>query len=91
MMDIKFYSDNNMKQLKELVDKELDTIQDRLQHFKSSVIKDLNLKNCYRLNVMKDGFEVDTAIDSAIQYIISQTIRYCKLYYEVRIKKDSSS
>lgn len=76
-MNILIYSDDQTKSLKERIDKELDLLQDRLTHFGSSVINDVDLKSSYRINSQKDGFEIDTNLDAALVLLIKQTIRLC--------------
>ena len=76
-MNILIHSDSQMKSLKQKIDKELDVIQDRLTHFNSSIINGVDLKSSYRINVQKDGFEIDTSLDAALIFLIKQTIRLC--------------
>ena len=70
-------SEDQMETRKKIIDEELDKLQDRLSYHGSSIIKNIELKKCYSLNPMKDGYNIDTEIDAALNLLIKQTIRLC--------------
>lgn len=76
-MNIPIVSNDQLLKIKEIIDNELDVLQDRLQHFNSSVIPSVTLKTSYRINALNDGFEIDTSIDASLVFLIKQTIRLC--------------
>lgn len=76
-MNISIVSNDQLLKIKEVIDNELDVLQDRLQHFNSSVIPSVTLKTSYRINALNDGFEIDTSIDASLVFLIKQTIRLC--------------